>query len=308
MADDEPTEEELEAAMEGAAADFASAMPPVGAPLMAARVTDNHICPMVNGIVPHVGGPILPVGCPTVLIGKMPAARMGDMLTCVGPPDVIMKGSPTVFIGGMMAARMLDTTAHGGMIVTGFPTVIIGNGAAGGSSSPSGGQGLGAAAGGGAATDGSSSNKKSNGPFDSMDDAARAALDEANPKSIKDNLEYSGLIYQGPDDKYYYTGPAQGSDQGANPYGDAPAPENSTVVGDYHTHGDYSIGKPSPTNPGEIIAERTSDPARDDFGSDSFSSTDRDDNDARSNVGYLGTPGGAYLKYDGATGADPVQI
>src|SRR5439155_26884479 len=92
----------------------------------AARVGDMHVCPMVTGIVPHVGGPILPAGCPTVLIGFMPAARMGDMVTCVGPPDVIAKGSPTVLIGGMMAARMGDITAHGGTIVLGFPTVMIG--------------------------------------------------------------------------------------------------------------------------------------------------------------------------------------
>lgn len=92
----------------------------------AARVTDMHTCPMVTGVVPHVGGPILPPGCPTVLIGMMPAARVGDMATCVGPPDVIAKGSPTVLIGNMMAARLGDNTAHGGIIVIGYPTVIIG--------------------------------------------------------------------------------------------------------------------------------------------------------------------------------------
>lgn len=92
----------------------------------AARVTDMHVCPMVTGIVPHVGGPIIPPGCPTVLIGEMPAARMGDLLTCVGPPDTIVKGSPTVLIGGQPAARMLDTCAHGGIIILGCFTVIIG--------------------------------------------------------------------------------------------------------------------------------------------------------------------------------------
>jgi len=86
-----------------------------------------HTCPMVNpGPVPHVGGPVLPPGCPTVLIGNMPAARMGDMATCVGPPDAIVMGSPTVMIGNMMAARLGDPTAHGGLIVLGFPTVMIG--------------------------------------------------------------------------------------------------------------------------------------------------------------------------------------
>jgi uncharacterized Zn-binding protein involved in type VI secretion len=81
---------------------------------------------MVTGIVPHVGGPILPPGCPTVLIGGLPAARVSDMLTCVGPPDVIVLGSFTVLIGGLPAARMGDMTAHGGVIVGPCcPTVII---------------------------------------------------------------------------------------------------------------------------------------------------------------------------------------
>ncbi len=92
----------------------------------AARLTDMHTCPMVTGIVPHVGGPILPPGAPTVLIGSLPAARVTDMCTCVGPPDVIVKGSTSVLIGGLPAARMGDNTAHGGVIVTGFPTVMIG--------------------------------------------------------------------------------------------------------------------------------------------------------------------------------------
>jgi uncharacterized Zn-binding protein involved in type VI secretion len=85
-----------------------------------------HTCPLVTGTVPHVGGPILPPGCPTVLIGGVPAARIGDMLTCVGPPDSIIKGSPTVLIGNMPAARLGDNTAHGGVIVIGLPTVMIG--------------------------------------------------------------------------------------------------------------------------------------------------------------------------------------
>jgi uncharacterized Zn-binding protein involved in type VI secretion len=85
-----------------------------------------HTCPLVKGTVPHVGGPVLPPGCPTVLIGGMPAARVGDSLVCTGPPDAIIKGSATVMIGGMPAARMGDQTAHGGVIVAGAPTVIIG--------------------------------------------------------------------------------------------------------------------------------------------------------------------------------------
>jgi uncharacterized Zn-binding protein involved in type VI secretion len=81
---------------------------------------------MVTGVVPHVGGPILPPGCPTVLIGFMPAARVGDMCTCVGPPDTIAKGSTKVLIGNMPAARMGDQTAHGGVITLGCMTVLIG--------------------------------------------------------------------------------------------------------------------------------------------------------------------------------------
>jgi len=92
----------------------------------AARVGDMHVCPMVTGTVPHVGGPVLPPGCPTVLIAGMPAARVGDMLVCSGPPDTIIAGSATVMIGGMPAARMGDSTAHGGTIVLGAFTVMIG--------------------------------------------------------------------------------------------------------------------------------------------------------------------------------------
>ena len=95
----------------------------------AARLTDMHNCPMLTpGVppIPHVGGPITGPGCPTVLISKLPAARAGDLLTCVGPPDTIVKGSATVLIGGVPAARMGDLTAHGGSIVLGCPTVLIG--------------------------------------------------------------------------------------------------------------------------------------------------------------------------------------
>ncbi len=95
----------------------------------AARVGDMHACPMVTPAVPpipHVGGPILPPGAVTVLIGGQPAARVGDMAVCVGPPDVIALGSFTVLIGGQPAARMGDMTAHGGSIVMGYPTVLIG--------------------------------------------------------------------------------------------------------------------------------------------------------------------------------------
>lgn len=92
----------------------------------AARVGDPHLCPMVDVVKPHVGGPILPPGGLPVLIAGMPAARVGDMATCVGPPDVIALGSFTTLIAGMPAARMGDMTAHGGAIVMGAPTVLIG--------------------------------------------------------------------------------------------------------------------------------------------------------------------------------------
>lgn len=95
----------------------------------AARLTDMHTCPIQTpGLppIPHVGGPIVGPGVPTVLIAGLPAAVLGDMCTCVGPPDAIVKGSATVMIGGKPAARMGDTTAHGGSIVLGAPNVMIG--------------------------------------------------------------------------------------------------------------------------------------------------------------------------------------
>lgn len=95
----------------------------------AARVGDMHVCPMQTpGVppIPHVGGPIMPPGKPTVLIAGLPAATATSLCTCVGPPDTIVKGSATVLIGSLPAARMGDTTAHGGSIVMGAPTVMIG--------------------------------------------------------------------------------------------------------------------------------------------------------------------------------------
>jgi uncharacterized Zn-binding protein involved in type VI secretion len=94
----------------------------------AARVSDMHICPMVSpGPTPHVGGPVLPAGCPTVIISGMPAARVGDKAVCNGPSDTIVSGAPCVIIGGMPAARLGDFTSHGGTITSGSPTVIIGD-------------------------------------------------------------------------------------------------------------------------------------------------------------------------------------
>ena len=94
--------------------------------LPVARVSDMHVCPMITVLVPHVGGPILPPGCPTVLAGGLPVARATDMAACVGPPDVILPGGSTTIIGGMPAARMGDPTAHGGVITLGCFTVLVG--------------------------------------------------------------------------------------------------------------------------------------------------------------------------------------
>jgi uncharacterized Zn-binding protein involved in type VI secretion len=92
-----------------------------------ARITDMHVCPMVTGIIPHVGGPILPPGVPTVLVGMLPAAPLGNMATCVGPPDSIVKGSGTVLVSKRPLARLLDSCAHGGVIVgPGCLTCIVG--------------------------------------------------------------------------------------------------------------------------------------------------------------------------------------
>lgn len=95
-------------------------------PMPASRVTDMHVCPMVTGVVPHVGGPVLPPGGLTVIISGLPAARVTDMCVCVGPPDMIAMGSTTVITQGMLQARILDPTIHGGMLVLGAFTVIVG--------------------------------------------------------------------------------------------------------------------------------------------------------------------------------------
>ncbi|WP_428486829.1 PAAR domain-containing protein [Rhodopila sp.] len=89
-------------------------------------MTDLHTCPLADGPVPHVGGPIIVPYEPTVLLGSLPAARITDTLVCVGPPDMIAEGSPTVLIGGLPAARMGDLTEHGGVIIIGRPTVLVG--------------------------------------------------------------------------------------------------------------------------------------------------------------------------------------
>lgn len=95
-------------------------------PQPAARLTDMHVCPMLTVLVPHVGGPIAGPGAPTILIGGLPAACLGDMAVCVGPPDSIVMGAPTVLFEGRPAARMGDSCAHGGTIILGEPTVLVG--------------------------------------------------------------------------------------------------------------------------------------------------------------------------------------
>lgn len=120
----------------------------------AARVTDMHVCPMFSGLVPHVGGPVIPPCAITVITGNMIQARIGDMCVCAGPPDIIAMGSPTVIVRGQPAARILDNTAHGGMIVTGFPTVLIGDDGGGGGGGGGGGAGGGGGGGGGGAANG----------------------------------------------------------------------------------------------------------------------------------------------------------
>ena len=91
----------------------------------AARIGDMHVCPLVTVLVPHVGGPIA-LGCFTVLTGMIPQAQIGSMCVCIGPPDAIAMGSTSVLVGGMPAARLGDPTAHGGAVVLGLPTVLIG--------------------------------------------------------------------------------------------------------------------------------------------------------------------------------------
>ncbi|MCC9606836.1 PAAR domain-containing protein [Blastopirellula sp. JC732] len=92
----------------------------------AACISFMQVCPMVDGIVPHVGGPIIGPGAVTVLVGELPAAQVGNMCTCVGPPATIVLGSATVLLEEMPAARMGDETDHGGAIVLGLPVVLIG--------------------------------------------------------------------------------------------------------------------------------------------------------------------------------------
>lgn len=227
------------------------------------------------------------------------ASGGADIHTCATPlpipphgPGVVIDGSPIVLFNNLPACRATDTILEAvgppNKIAMGLLTVIIGG------TSPVG----------ATVAIGPIVLPGGNGPFDSQDEAAKAALEFANPQSIVTNREYSGLIYQGPDGKFYFSGPAQGSDQGASPSRDAPAPPGSRVVGDYHTHGPYGLQDPGT---GAVIP--THDPARDDFNADNFSTTDKtgiasDGAGTPEYKGYLGTPSGAFRKYDPVTGSD----
>jgi len=96
-------------------------------PQPAACITYMHVCPMVTGIIPHVGGPIVGPGAPTILIAGLPASCMGDVCVCVGPPDEVVMGAFTVLFEGRPAARMGDMCEHGGTIILGEPTVLLGD-------------------------------------------------------------------------------------------------------------------------------------------------------------------------------------
>lgn len=141
--------------------------------------------------------------------------------------------------------------------------------------------------------------------YSTANEAAKAALEFINPKSIKENREYAGYIYRDKHGRYHYTGPAHGTDQESSP-SDARAPKNSTIVGNYHTHGNYSLLGPD----GRAVA--TGDPHRDDFNSDHFSRGAQGDTGEIADMakthpgflGYLGTPSGKFLIYDPATGKE----
>lgn len=92
----------------------------------AARAKDAHTCPATGpGGQPHVGGPIRQ-GSTTVWINQFPAARVGDLVHCMGATDKLMAGSQTVFINGKAAARAGDSTAHHGSITQGSDDVQLG--------------------------------------------------------------------------------------------------------------------------------------------------------------------------------------
>lgn len=92
----------------------------------AARVGDQHTCPLITGNIPHTGGKIIGPGSPNVIICGLPAATVGDRLICMNSMDTIINGSATVLINNKPAARLGDKTTHGGVIIEGCINVLIG--------------------------------------------------------------------------------------------------------------------------------------------------------------------------------------
>lgn len=235
-----------EIAKKAAEAAFKAALPPPG-PKLAARITDLHLCPLVDGIKPHVGGPVIE-GCPTVLICGSPAARIGDKATCVGPPDVIATGSPTVLIGGKFAARFMDQTVHGGMITSGAPTVIIGDmgmGSAGSSAVMVSAKSKPGAKSGTTVPKSMSATKlsQSNPKLDKLPKQMRlskAALKDMRKlwkKSITKSgksKEQGGTLALDPDGKLVMINKSSGSSGAFSPNTDVP--DGYTYVGTFHTH------------------------------------------------------------------------
>lgn len=153
--------------------------------MLAARINDMHVCPMITpGVppIPHVGGPILPPCAVTVLTGGLPQARVGDMAVCVGPPDVIVMGAFSVLVIGQPAARFGDLCAHGGTIVMGQPNVLIGSGAGGGGGGGGGG-GAGIGMGGG------------HSPAGNLLSAADASMSQAQQAAAYKNAAKSGAPF-----------------------------------------------------------------------------------------------------------------
>jgi uncharacterized Zn-binding protein involved in type VI secretion len=197
---------------------------------------------MVTGIVPHVGGPIV-TGMPTVLTGSLPQARVTDIAICVGPPDMIIKGSPTVLVGGQMAARIGDTTVHGGVIVTGLPTVLIGDaGAAGGGGGGAGGAGGAGAAGAGAGAAAGAAAKGAQ-PASPLDDpnvkaAMRQAWTDSQAGDQNNRHEEGGYLVRNADGSYGVERWPRGKGASINPPArDANGKYNGKeVIGEFHTH------------------------------------------------------------------------
>lgn len=193
----------------------------------AARVTDLHTCPMVTGLVPHVGGPILPPCAVNVLIGNLPAARVGDLALCAGGPDTIVKGSLGVFINGQPAARIGDLTVHGGVITTGLPSVLIGDIWSGG------GAGAGGASGAAART-------QASGPIadPAVQAGMRAAWTASQASDPANRHEEGGYIVRNADGSLGVEPWPRGS--GASIAPPARAADGSyngkQVLGEFHTH------------------------------------------------------------------------